>query len=162
MLDQFEEIESAIRGLRAFLRCAGSPHARRHILLMLKRIRDARKAGRWWETQQLTRQYLTSYEARLAATCRASDKMKPGRRPPKEQLPAIASSLNPFKGSQEEVSLIFKRKRSNPNEFRVTLDFGIENRALQYLVLSVLYVIADLHEFAEQAKRRSTSDSGAA
>jgi hypothetical protein len=71
--------------------------------------------------------------------------MKPGRRPPKKQLPSIAAGLNAFKGTPEEVSLIFTRKRSNPNEFRLTLDFGIENRALQYLVLSVLYVIANLH-----------------
>jgi hypothetical protein len=144
-LDHLEEIESPKRGLLAFVRCAGSRHARRHILLMLKSIRDARKAGRWWETQQLIRPYLTSHDARLAATHRAFGKMKPGRRPPKKQLPSIAAGLNAFKGTQEQVRLVFTRKRSNPNEFRLTLDFGIENRALQYLVLSVLYVIANLH-----------------
>ncbi len=31
----------------------------------LKRIRDAHRAGRWWETQRLIRLYLTSYDARL-------------------------------------------------------------------------------------------------
>jgi hypothetical protein len=71
--------------------------------------------------------------------------MEPGRRPPKSQLPSIASSLNAFTGTQEQVRLVFVRKRSNPNVLRPTLDFDIENRALQYLVLSVLYVIADLH-----------------
>jgi hypothetical protein len=145
MLDEFEEIESRKRGLLAFLRCAASRQAGDHILKMLKRIRDAHRAGKWWEIQQLIREYLASYDARLAATWRAFEKLKPGRRPPKEQLPSIALGLNAFKGTQEGVRLIFTRKRSNPNEFRPTLDFGIENRALQYLVLSALYVIADLH-----------------
>ncbi len=145
VLDQLEDIENSKGGLLAFLRCAGSRHTQCHILSMLKHIRDAHRAGRRWEVQQLIRVYLTSYDARLAATNRAFEKMKPGRRPPRKQLPSIASGLNAFKGTQEEVRLIFKRKRSNPNEFRPTLDFGIENRALQYLVLSVLYVIADLH-----------------
>jgi len=71
--------------------------------------------------------------------------MKPGRRPSRKQLSSIASGLNALKATQEEVRLIFTRKRSNPNVFRPTLYFGIENRALQYLVLSVLYVITDLH-----------------
>ncbi len=145
MLDQLEEIEISKGGLLAFLRCAGSRHARCHILLMLKRIRDAHRAGRRWEVEQLIRKYLTSYDARFVATIRAFRQMKPGRRPPKGQLASIASGLNAFKGTGEEVRLIFKRKRSNPNEFRPTLDFGIENRALQYLVLSILHVIADLH-----------------
>jgi hypothetical protein len=145
MLDEFGNIESAKGGLLAFLRCAGSRDARQHVLKMLKRIRDAHRAGRWWQTQQFIREYLTSYDARLAATHRAFEKMKPARRPPKDQLPAIASGLNAFNGTQEKVRLVVRRKRSNPHEFRTTLDFGIENRALQYLVLSVLYVIADLH-----------------
>jgi len=145
MIDQLEEIESSKAGLLAFVRCADSQHARRRILKILKRIRDAHRAGRWWETQQSIREYLASYDARLAATHRAFEKLKPGRRPPKKQLPSIAAGLNAFKGTQEDVRLIFKRKRSNPNEFRPTLDFGIENRALQYLVLSILHVIADLH-----------------
>ncbi len=135
VLDQLEDIENSKGGLLAFLRCAGSRHTQCHILSMLKHIRDAHRAGRRWEVQQLIRVYLTSYDARLAATNRAFEKMKPGRRPPRKQLPSIASGLNAFKGTQEEVRLIFKRKRSNPNEFRPTLDFGIENRALQYLVV---------------------------
>jgi hypothetical protein len=39
----------------------------------------------------------------------------------------------------------FKEKKNNPNQHRTILGFGIENRALQYLVLSVLEVRADLH-----------------
>ena len=145
MIDEFDEIESVKGGLLAFLRCAGSRHERRCILKMLRRIRNAHRAGKRWRTQQLVRRYLSSYEARLAATRRAFRKMEPGRRPPKSQLPSIVSSLNAFTGTQEQVRLVFVRKRSNPNVLRPTLDFDIENRALQYLVLSVLYVIADLH-----------------
>ncbi len=69
--------------------------------------------------------------------------MRWDRRPKKSQLKSIAENLNVFQGTREEVRLILIRK--GPDKFRPTLDFGIENRALQYLVLSVLYAIAELH-----------------
>jgi hypothetical protein len=65
------------------------------------------------------------------------------RRPKETELKTIAKSLNAFQGTQEEVMLRLIRKSANT--FRPTLDFGIENRALQHLVLSVLYAIAELH-----------------
>ena len=65
------------------------------------------------------------------------------RRPKKTELETIAKSLNAFQGTQEEVRLRLIKKGANT--FRPTLDFGIENRALQHLVLSVLYAIAELH-----------------
>jgi len=69
--------------------------------------------------------------------------MRWDRRPRKDQVKSIAENLNPYQGTQEEVRLILIPK--GPGKFRPTLDFGIENRALQYLVLSVLYAIAELH-----------------
>src|SRR6266700_8000433 len=80
---------------------------------------------------------------RFAATRLASRKMRWDRRPKKHQLKSIAEKLSAFEGTREEVRLILIRK--GPDKFRPTLDFGIENRALQHLVLSVLYAIAELH-----------------
>lgn len=65
------------------------------------------------------------------------------RRPKETELKTIAGNLNAFQGTQEEVRLRLIQK--SVNTFRPTLDFGIENRALQHLVLSVLYAIAELH-----------------
>jgi hypothetical protein len=65
------------------------------------------------------------------------------RRPKETELKTIAERLNAFQGTQEEVRLRLIKKGAHT--FRPTLDFGIENRALQHLVLSVLYAIAELH-----------------
>jgi hypothetical protein len=126
-----------------FLHCADSPRARAHLVAMLTRIQKAHRAGDRRQLRYLTQQYLTSHDARLAATRLASRKMRWGRRPKKSQLKSIAENLNAFQGTREEVRLTLIRK--GPEKFRPTLDFGIENRALQYLVLSVLYAIAELH-----------------
>ncbi len=126
-----------------FLRSAGSLQAMDHLEAMLTRIRKAHKAGNRRLLRHLIRQYLTSYDARLAATRLARGRMRWDRRPRKDQVKSIAENLNPYQGTQEEVRLILIPK--GPGKFRPTLDFGIENRALQYLVLSVLYAIAELH-----------------
>src|SRR6266702_7172196 len=126
-----------------FLRSAGSPRARAHLEARLTRIQKAHRAGNWRQLRYLIQQYLTSYDARLAATRLASRKMRWNRRPKKTQLRSIAENLNAFQGTREEVRLILIPKGAG--KFRPTLEFGIENRALQYLVLSVLYAIADLH-----------------
>jgi len=126
-----------------FLRSAGSPRARAHLEARLTRIQKAHRAGNWRQLRYLTQQYLTSYDARLAATRLASRKTRWDRRPKKTQLRSIAENLNAFQGTREEVRLILIPK--GPDKFRPTLEFGIENRALQYLVLSVLYAVSELH-----------------
>jgi hypothetical protein len=130
-------------GWPEFLRSAESLPAMAHLDAMLTRIRKAHKAGNRRLLRHLIREYLTSYDARLAATRLARGRMRWDRRPKKTQVKSIAENLNPYQGTQEEVRLILIPK--GPDKFRPTLDFGIENRALQYLVLSVLYAIADLH-----------------
>ena len=45
----------------------------------------------------------------------------------------------------EPVILSFKEKEDKPGHFRSLLDFGIENRVLQYLVLGALKARANLH-----------------
>ncbi len=109
---------------------------------MLTRIQKAHRTGDP-QLRFLIQQHLTSFDARLAATRLAASKMRWYRRPKKTELKAIAESLNAFQGTQEEVRLRLIKKCANT--FRPTLDFGIENRALQHLVLSVLYAIAELH-----------------
>src|SRR5438876_177911 len=130
-------------GWPEFLRSADSPRTRAHLQAMLTRIQKAHRAGDRKQLRYLIQQYLTSFDARLTATRLASRKMRWDRRPKKHQLRSIAENLNPYQGTREEVRLILIRK--GPGKFRPTLDFGIENRALQYLVRSVLYAIAELH-----------------
>ena len=125
-----------------FLQWAGSARARAHLKAKLTGIQKAHRTGDP-QLQFLIQQHLTSFHARTAATRLAASKMPRYRRPKKAELKTIAGSLNAFQGTQEEVRLRLIRK--DVNTFRPTLDFGIENRALQHLVLSVLYAIAELH-----------------
>jgi hypothetical protein len=125
-----------------FVQCAGSAGARAHLKAKLTGIQKAHRTGDR-QLQFLIQKYLTSFNARLAATRLAASKMRCYRRPKETELKTIAKSLNAFQGTQEEVMLRLIRKSANT--FRPTLDFGIENRALQHLVLSVLYAIAELH-----------------
>ena len=125
-----------------FLQCAGSAGARAHLKAMLTGIQKAYRTGDP-RFRFLIQQHLTSFDARLAATRLAASKMRWYRRPKKTELKTIAGTLNAFQGTHEEVKLRLIRKGANT--FRPTLDFGIGNRALQYLVLSVLYAIAELH-----------------
>src|SRR6266704_3207282 len=130
-------------GWPEFLRAAESPRARTHLQATLTRIQRAHRAGERRQLRYLIQQFLTSFDARLTATRLASSKMRWNRRPKKHQLRSIAENLNAYQGTREEVRLILIPK--GPGKLRPTLDFGIENRALQYLVRSVLYAIAELH-----------------
>src|SRR6266566_1846332 len=130
-------------GWPEFLRAAESPRARTHLEATLTRIQKAHRAGDRKQLRYLIQQHLTSYDARLAATRLASRKMRWNRRPKKNQLKSIAERLSAFQGTREEVRLMLIRK--GPDKLRPTLDCEIENRALQHLVLSVLYAIAELH-----------------
>jgi hypothetical protein len=125
-----------------FVQCAGSAGARAHLKAMLTGIQKAHRTGDP-QLSFLIQQHLTSFDARLAATRLAASKMRWYRRPKETELKTIAKSLNAFQGTREEVRLRLIKKGANT--FRPTLDFGIEHRALQHLVLSVLYAIAELH-----------------
>jgi hypothetical protein len=128
-----------------FLRAAESPGARTHIKSRLMRIKEAHRAGDRKELRFLVQKHLTSYDARLAATRLAYSRMHGARRPEQHDLKSIAETLNAYQGTQEAVALILIPKGNG--QFRPTMDFGIQNRALQYLVLSVLYAIAELHPY---------------
>ena len=112
---------------------------------ILRRIQRAHLAGNRYRTRQLIWLQLRSHEAHLVATELARQSMKPHRRFSKAVVPAIAVGLDPWAGTNEEVRVNYLPKSSNPDERRTTMEFGPENKALQYLVLSVLRIIADLH-----------------
>ncbi len=130
--------------------------SRKHEAKLIRKIERAHKTGKRKRVKHLTRQYLQSYDARYVATVRANRKLKPHhRKVPDERLPKIAANLDPWRGSSEEVVVHFKPKASNEHEFRPIMDFGIENRALQYLVRTVLMAQVDLHprQFATRGGR---------
>ncbi|HZM90085.1 MAG TPA: hypothetical protein VFF31_26435 [Blastocatellia bacterium] len=112
------------------LRCAGNGKARDHVSSMLEGIRAAHLAGRRKRVAYLSNLYLNSYHARLAATEMARRAMKPNRSLPKTLVPSIASSLDPWQGSTEEVRVSLIPKGHDRDERRVTMDFGVKNRAL--------------------------------
>jgi hypothetical protein len=126
-------------------RDARRAQAKRHVMAMLDDVQSAHLAGKHKRAQHRVRRYLNSYHARLVATELARRTMKPHRRFPKDLVPSIASSLDPWAGTTEEARVNVVPKNSDSGDYRVTLDFGPENRALQYLLLCPLREIADLH-----------------
>jgi hypothetical protein len=119
--------------------------AQAHARKMIMSIRRAHDGGAYKKADALTRIYLDSIDARYVAVWEAYGRLKPHQRPKASRLFDIARSLNPQVGSQEPVHLWFKQKVEKPHKFRPIMDFGIENRALQYLVLPVLQARSDPH-----------------
>ena len=70
--------------------------------------------------------------------------MKRHQRPKKTEWDAIAYALDPWKGSGEVVH-VGARSKKNPLDLRYIMNFGIEHRALQWLVLLVLREMVELH-----------------
>jgi hypothetical protein len=122
-----------------------SPEQVDHARALLRKIRVARDAGKRKRVDYLGRQYLNSFDAKLTAVRKAYQKIKPYRRPDESELQAIAHCLDPWKGTKEEVRVIYKPKASNPGKYRVIMNFGIENRALQYLALRLLEKVVEPH-----------------
>src|SRR5262249_39687639 len=96
-----------------------------HARAMLRRIRFARDDGKKKRADYLGRQYINSYDAKLMAVCKAYRKMQPHRRPDKAELPMIAKRIDPWKGTNEEVRVHCRPKSSNPDGYRVIMNFGI-------------------------------------
>ena len=82
----------------------------------------------------------TELARRLAATELARRAMKQHRHLPKTLVRLIASGLDPWVGTTEEVRVNYLPKGSDPDDSRIMLDFGPENRALR-----LLRAIADVH-----------------
>ena len=112
---------------------------------MLRRIRAAHQAGKHKKADHLTDVYLNSLDARYLAVREAYAKLNSHQRPNATCLLGYARSLNAWEGTQEEVILRLIEKKGKPGQFRTIMEFGIENRALQYLVRPILKARADLH-----------------
>jgi hypothetical protein len=118
--------------------------ASRQVDKLLARVAAAYAAGDFRRYRNLSTKYFQSYDARCVAVregYRALSRRR--RRGLKGTLPGIANSLNCWMGSDEEV--VVRTKKKGQDEYRLLLDFGIINRALQYLVERLLAAIADLH-----------------
>jgi hypothetical protein len=118
--------------------------ATRQVDKSLARVAAAYATGDFRRCRNLSTKYFQSYDARCLAVWegyRALSRRR--RRGLKGKLPRIADSLNCWMGSDEEV--VVKTKKKGQDEYRLLLDFGIVNRALQYLVERLLAATADLH-----------------
>lgn len=113
-----------------------------HVAKLLMRIRIAKELGRAKEFRHWTGTYLNSFDARLAAVQRANRRRKLGDRLDTATVRTIAAGLDAWKGTDEPMLVHQKPKTSNPGSFRTYMAFGIQNRALQYLVLRLLEQVA--------------------
>lgn len=111
-------------------------------LRLLKRIHLAHSMGKRKKQDYLSKDYLNTDEAKSVATQLAYRALRRGEKRTPDELKTIARSLDAWKGTTEAVEVRFKRK---PNgDYRPIMEFGIENRALQYLILPILRVFAQL------------------
>ena len=118
--------------------------ARRHADKLQKQIEAARQSGQTLRVRRLVRRYLNSWSAKLVAVADAYRELPRHHQKAGMKAEEIAARLNPFEGTDERVVLHFKTKKTE-HDFRPVMDFGIVNRALQYLVLSPLRALVDLH-----------------
>jgi hypothetical protein len=110
-----------------------------HLEALLRRVREASRNN---QRNHRVRQYLGSKDAMLLATLEAWEAMPRHLRPPKAKLPSIASRLDPWKGTDEPVRQLRQRK-DTPPYYRTVFEFGIENRALQYLARNALVALLE-------------------
>jgi len=119
--------------------------ARDHERELLSDLNTAHVRGKIKKADYLTSRYLQSYDSRLVAMNRAFIALPIHRRPQKRKLPEIADCLNAWRGTDEKVVFRYEPKKGNPEDFRMVMDFGIENRALQYLVRETMKVRLNRH-----------------
>jgi hypothetical protein len=119
--------------------------ARDHVGKLLDRIRAAHDSGQHSKARHLTQLYLGTYDARYLAVREAYRKLRKDIRPKTTTLPSVARSLNARAGTQEKVLIKIIKIHESPDWTRVILEFGLENSALQELVLPVLEAQADLN-----------------
>ena len=122
-------------GINKEIRMGAAKRDERHLR---KRIRKAYRRGRMVEARFFQQRYLTSFNCKLVAVDHGARDMKSQKRPPKSDYIEIAERLDPWRGSNEEVTVHFKLKEGPNEDYRPVCDFGIENRALQNLIRSAL------------------------
>ena len=114
-----------------------------HTQAILKRIKVAHWARKAKKANHLTRMYLSSLDAHYVAVLEAHKSLHKYRRPNKARLFTYATELNPWRTIDEKVFLLPKEKQFG--HYRLTMNFGFENRARQYLVRPVLEARANVH-----------------
>src|SRR5262249_24946442 len=102
---------------------AGRARAKPHVRGMLNDVRSAHLAGKQKKAKHRIQRYLNSHHALRLATELARRTMKPHRRFPKSLVPSIASSLDPWLGTTEEVRVNLIPKGPDPDDRRTTMDF---------------------------------------
>ncbi len=95
---------------------SSTKQATSHVGDLLDRIAEAHKAGKRKKALYETQRYLQSFDARYLACVAAYKGLRPPRRPPIHQLPAIAKKLNTWASSTEPVTLYLKEKEPLPFE----------------------------------------------
>jgi hypothetical protein len=124
-------------------------HARHHADRLLNQISEASAAGKAKLVRYLAHQYISSYDAKLIASKMAF--RKAGRPSVPAEIIAVAEKSCPWKGTNEPVK-VFSIPKGSSGDRRIALKFGVENRALQYLVKPVLVATANLHPHQYGAK----------
>lgn len=118
--------------------------AQKHVKKRLGSIATARSQPSKRRFTYLIKTYLQSYEARLIATAKARGQLKWYHRPRWSDVPEIADKLNAWAGTREPAKVILMPKGNNGG-YRLVIDFRIENRALQYLILPLIESICSVH-----------------
>lgn len=119
--------------------------ALRHTDGLLKTIRHAHENGKAKKADHFSCLFLNSLDAKYTAAVSAYRDLKKHRRPRDFCPSACAHALDPWVGTNEPVLLRPKEKENGCGELRHIMDFGIENRALQHLALSLLKTRAAPH-----------------
>jgi Reverse transcriptase (RNA-dependent DNA polymerase) len=117
--------------------------ARKQQRKLQRQIEKAEAKGRHAEARWLQRKLLRSFSARLVGTDTANRRLPRHRRAPQNALPEIAASLNAWRGTREPVRVRGEPKRGG--DVRPISSFGLQNRALEYLVIGALEPLAQLH-----------------
>jgi hypothetical protein len=119
-------------------------YAKRQTAKLLARVSKAYVAGDRRQYRTLSIRYLQSYDARCVAVWEGYRALSRRRRSGlKKILPVVGKSLNCRSRSDEEV--VVRTKKKGEDDYRLVLDFGIVNRARQYMVERLLAATADLH-----------------
>lgn len=128
-----------------------------HEQKLVQALREAHLSGKPKLARYRQRRYLESYATRYMATEAAFKSLRVGLRPPKSSLSEIAEGLNAWRGTGEKVEVRWEPKKNNDHDFRTIMNFGIEHRALQYMVSSCLKAQANLHpmQFAIHCGRQA-------
>jgi hypothetical protein len=127
-----------------------------HVAKLLTRIRIAKELGHHKKLRHWTGVYLNSFHAKLAAVQRANGRRKLSNRLDTATVRTTAADLDAWEGTDERVLVHRKPKASNPGSFRTYMAFGIENRALQYLVLPLFEQVADVAPYQYLVKNGGT------